>query len=185
MASSHDISFVDAIVSGLSAFILSSSAPTLPAPFSPYRNILPITRLSYFASVFTNSSILGFDFALYLSEESVSPLYSPPPQSPLKTTKTPDLPPSLTPTPLQQKVPHHPYIDVLPFPLFRTRALAALSSSPSLLDEDELCVDLMVNEGLVCEGGRPWETGSWVVRGWFGRKWWWLLGNRVGAEAGS
>ncbi|KAM6516357.1 hypothetical protein FALCPG4_014541 [Fusarium falciforme] len=43
----------------------------------------------------------------------------------------------------------------------------------------------MSNDGLVCWGlisesgmdrGTPWDRRSWEAKGWFLRKWWWLVG---------
>ena len=78
--------------------------------------------------------------------------------------------------------------DVIPFASFRERAITAASTDPPLLDEDDLCVDLMLKEGLVCWGSAgggprgmdaaaPWDTRSWEAKPWFLRKWWWLVGG--------
>jgi hypothetical protein len=162
--------------------------------YSPYRNSLRIARFSYFSALFTNFSSLGFDFGLFLDERSVSPFCT------SSTTEggstdtstilpTHDVPPNLRPISSQYKVPHHPYIDSLPFPTFRRRALAALAADPPLLDEDDLCLDLMLHDGLVCWGsasqngmdhGTPWDSHSWEAKEWFLRKWKWLVGGKEG-----
>ncbi|KAL6881168.1 hypothetical protein J3F83DRAFT_37569 [Trichoderma novae-zelandiae] len=162
--------------------------------YSPYRNSLRIARFSYFAALFTNFSSLGFDFGLFLDERSVSPfctgdatedanMNSP------TTIPADHIPLNLRPIPSQYTVPHHPYIDSLPFPTFRRRALAALAADPPLLDEDDLCLDLMLHDGLVCWGsasqngmdhGTPWDSHSWEAKEWFLRKWKWLVGGQEG-----
>ncbi|UKZ47302.1 hypothetical protein TrVGV298_001520 [Trichoderma virens] len=159
------------------------------ASYSPYRNVLRIARFSYFAALFTNFSCLGFDFGLVLDERSLSPFCTrTPTEDTRSSTNTWDanIPPSLRPIPSQYTVPHHPYLDSLPFPTFRRRALAALAADPPLLDEDDLCIDLMVRDGLVCWGsasqngmdhGTPWDSHSWEGKEWFLRKWKWLLGQ--------
>jgi len=80
----------------------------------------------------------------------------------------------------------HTTQDILPFPLFRAKALAALSCTPPLLDEDALCIDF-TNDGLVCWGSRgtsagmnagaPWDARSWEPQGWFLQKYWFLVGG--------
>jgi hypothetical protein len=75
---------------------------------------------------------------------------------------------------------------VIPFKEFRSRLLALVASNSPLLDEDELCDD-MVAEGIVCwgsrdndrgmEAGMPWDARSWEPRVWFLRKWWFLCGG--------
>ncbi|KAH7113657.1 hypothetical protein B0J13DRAFT_242310 [Dactylonectria estremocensis] len=144
-----------------------------------------MARVSYFAAFFANFSSLGFDFAVFLDEKSLSPFSG---QSDVGADNN-DIPSHLRPLPVQRTVPHHPYIDSLPFPIFRRRALAALAADPPLLDEDDLCIDLMLNDGLVCwastsqlgmDHGTPWDSHSWEAKGWFLRKWWWLVGGREG-----
>lgn len=160
------------------------------ASYSPYRNTLRIARFSYFAALFTNCSCLGFDFGSFLDERSVSPFCH------SNATKDGDtcmaivdsnIPPNLRPLPSQRTVTHHPYLDTLPFPTFRRRALAALAADPSLLDENDLCLDLMLYDGLVCWGsasqngmdhGTPWDCHSWEAKEWFLRKWKWLVGGQ-------
>lgn len=78
--------------------------------------------------------------------------------------------------------------DVIPFPNFRSRLLAAVSVSPPLVDEGELCADF-TNDGLVCWGSSssssrggsgarvPWDSRSWEPRPWFLRKYWFLVGS--------
>ncbi|KAH6989157.1 hypothetical protein BKA56DRAFT_248726 [Ilyonectria sp. MPI-CAGE-AT-0026] len=160
--------------------------PGATASYSPYRNVLHMARISYFAAIFANFSSLGFDFALFLDENSKSPFHGGLLDG---GTVEADVPPSLRPISSQLSVPHHPYIDSLPFPTFRRRILAALSTDPPLLDEDDLCIDLMVRDGLVCWGscdqggmdrGTPWDSYSWQAKGWFLRKWWWLIGGKDG-----
>lgn len=162
--------------------------------YSPYRNSLRIARFSYFAALFTNFSSLGFDFGLFLDERSVSPFCASSATEDAgmdasTTCSTHDVPLNLRPVPSQFTVPHHPYIDSLPFPTFRRRALAALAADPPLLDEDDLCLDLMLHDGLVCWGsasqdgmdhGTPWDGHSWEAKEWFLRKWKWLVGGQEG-----
>ncbi|PTB70708.1 hypothetical protein BBK36DRAFT_1175250 [Trichoderma citrinoviride] len=162
--------------------------------YSPYRNSLRIARFSYFAALFTNFSSLGFDFGLFLDERSVSPFCTSRANEDANTSTSTtiqahDIPLNLRPIPTQYTVTHHPYIDSLPFPTFRRRALAALAADPPLLDEDDLCLDLMLHDGLVCWGsasqngmdhGTPWDSQSWEAKEWFLRKWKWLVGGKEG-----
>ncbi|KAL2210287.1 hypothetical protein CC79DRAFT_1355012 [Sarocladium strictum] len=204
LAKSGDFSFVDIVQSLLQVSNLNDSnsdgdshsltqnamqPPIIQAlieqeSYSPYRNVLRISRFSYFAALFANSSSLGFDFSMFLNETSVSPFYG---QSDVDIDKSTPL--SLRPLDLQRTVRHHPYLDTLPFPTLRRRALAALSTNPPLLESDDLCLDLMLNDGLTCWGstnphgsdhGTPWESQSWEASGWFLQKWWWLIGGEDG-----
>lgn len=112
-------------------------------------------------------------------------------------TKFAATPRDLQPLDIQITFEHHVYLDVLPFPMFRDKALKALTCDPPLFDEDELCVDITVNAGLVVWGSqgndqgmeacRPWDMRSWEPKPWFLRKYWYLCGGweDVGQELES
>ncbi|KAH6874457.1 hypothetical protein B0T10DRAFT_586469 [Thelonectria olida] len=91
--------------------------------------------------------------------------------------------PSLT----QLSRPHASYLDLIVFPHFRERAILQATSSPCLLDQQELFSD-MLEGGLACWGtmesgllgrgsGVPWDMRSWEAKPWFLKKWWFLLGG--------
>lgn len=96
-------------------------------------------------------------------------------------------PRDLQPVDVQITVEHHVYLDVIPFPSFRDRALRAIAQDPPLLDEDDLCRDICSNEGLVVwgsqgnsrgmEAARPWDMRSWEPKPWFLRKYHFLVGG--------
>lgn len=96
-------------------------------------------------------------------------------------------PKDLQPVDEQITVAHHIYLDVIPFPSFRQRALQALTQEPPLFDEDELCADISMENGLVIWGSlgngqgmeacRPWDMRSWEPQPWFLRKYWFLVGG--------
>lgn len=96
-------------------------------------------------------------------------------------------PRDLQPVDVQITVEHHVYLDVIPFPSFRERALKALAHDPPLFDEDELCIDICNREGLVVWGSqgndqgmeacRPWDMRSWEPKTWFLRKYHFLTGG--------
>lgn len=97
------------------------------------------------------------------------------------------VPEDLRPVDEQITIEHHIYLDVLPFPSFRQRALKALVQDPPLFDEDELCADISTHSGLVVWGSlgnnkgmeacRSWDMRSWEPQPWFLRKYWFLVGG--------
>jgi len=56
---------------------------------------------------------------------------------------------ALRPSASQLLYSHHPYIDVLRFPIFRERVIKLMHTEPPMIDGDELCLDLE-NDGLIC-----------------------------------
>ena len=108
------------------------------------------------------------------------------------------LPPTLHPTLLQKTIPHHPEIDVFPFPIYRDNLIRAGGT----IDDTELCVDVLYGVDLdsnkqpvsrppvndcgdtgLGDSGRtglivwsdPWLQSSWEVEEGFARKYWHLL----------
>ncbi|KAL3471909.1 hypothetical protein BJX99DRAFT_236599 [Aspergillus californicus] len=102
------------------------------------------------------------------------------------------LKPDMRPSAEQIFVPHHPYIDIIPFPSLRKYLIAHQDE----IDEDCLFHDLLT--GLVCWGGgglsksdrnlstgyastgTPWDVRSWEARTWFLKKYWVWLGGEEG-----
>lgn len=88
---------------------------------------------------------------------------------------------SLAPTWEQLTTPHHPFIDTLPWPSFRSRVITTIYSEPPLTDQKELTNDL-VHNGIRCyrimrghsygnESFVPWDARNWKVEPWFFVKW--------------
>jgi hypothetical protein len=82
--------------------------------------------------------------------------------------------PSLLPTQRQKEIPHHGYIDMIPFPILRDRILEALA----VINEEELCRDLQSGDWKIW-GRKPWEPGSWEFAADFVHKWWFLLDDEI------
>lgn len=117
------------------------------------------------------------------------------------------LKPDLRPIREQITTPHHPCVDVFPFPTLRRNLLRGLAAGAAAadvvvvaaVDEDDFYNDLL--QGLVCwaggaglsrrdrdastgrappPSGAPWDARSWEARPWFLRKYWALLGGDEG-----
>jgi hypothetical protein len=167
---------------------LNCTISTLP---SLQLNNFHVMQASFWAAILANARILGFELEDYLDEESISPIsiLSTSPFDEKEAEKIIDhfsiVPRDLRPSRVQFEKEHHAYLDVLPFPKFREHILAAVSCNPPLIDEEELCMDLM-NDGLVCWGsqginnsinaGMPWDSRSWEPQLWFLKKYWFLVG---------
>lgn len=87
------------------------------------------------------------------------------------------IPASLQPTTLQKVAPHHPWLDIFPFPSIRDNLIRKGKD----LDDDELCHDLMgfwdtrrPNATLLI-WGLAWDPSNWEVTEPFARKWAWVL----------
>lgn len=81
---------------------------------------------------------------------------------------------ALSPTELQLRLPHFPYIDLLPFPSMRDKLL----TFSECIDRDEIWSDLATG-GFTVWGKTPWDKRGWEVHTDFGNKWWWLMTDEV------
>ncbi|KAK9350294.1 hypothetical protein V1523DRAFT_420296 [Lipomyces doorenjongii] len=150
-------------------------------------SIFPIGT-SFFTACIANCHLLGLDPQNIMKDDAVWP-FSQQTQEVLddehranipdfgSTTKSPpqvqshDFTNDMRPTLEQLTISHHPYLDIIPWPSFRARAIVASSIDPPLIDEGDLCLDLLSN-GLYCWGmrglslhgrgeGTPWDSRSW------------------------
>ena len=115
---------------------------------------LNIKQGNIFHAGMLNALILSVDSLHLLDEDAVSPFNSPPAQQPSHK-----IPPDLSPTALQKSIPHHPYIDIIPFPSFRDKLLRL--ADLNLIDGDDFCEGMYTEWGVW--GSRPWDKASWEV----------------------
>jgi hypothetical protein len=132
--------------------------------------LLTLIQFNVFRALISNTATLGFSMA-WLEEDALSPF---PSQPPLNIQSCPS---SLHPTQIQRKVPHHPWIDLFPFPRLRDNLLLAEGS----YDEYALCNELVdfcdvPNEktGLIV-WGEPWDPFGWEVTSSFLERWGWVV----------
>ncbi|KAI0520754.1 hypothetical protein F5B22DRAFT_50671 [Xylaria bambusicola] len=143
-----------------------------PRESNMLNNRVTLATVSLGSAFFANALMLGIPIPSMMDYEDVVV----PPQA-LLCTK-----PDLVPTAAQLAIPHHPSFDVIPWPAFRSNVCLALAHNPPLVDDDELCLDLM-NDGVRCWGsvtvdsmhgrgqGAPWDQRSWEAAPWFLEKW--------------
>lgn len=134
-------------------------------------HLMSLIRYNIYRAVAVNSWAIGIDPRL-MHSDILSPFTS----NDTEITKfSRSLPPSLRPTAVQRSVPHHPYIDLFPFPSLRDR----LIELGDTIDEDELCADF-AGENLTSElgghtglisWGEPWDPHSWEVAEPLWEKW--------------
>ncbi|PMB68246.1 hypothetical protein BM221_006423 [Beauveria bassiana] len=89
-------------------------------------------------------------------------------------------PASLTPTPLQLRIPHHPWIDLLPLPRMRDNWLLAIYVQERLTEEDEVrlwddLVEWDAGAASLVVWGEPSDPRSWEATVPFLRRWGRLL----------
>ncbi|KAJ9133854.1 hypothetical protein NKR23_g10464 [Pleurostoma richardsiae] len=149
----------------------------------PYQNSIQLAKTITYSAFLSNALSLNFSIRELVYSNcrgTQSPFYrASTPQSDARevvaAVSSPSMPSHLQPTLQQVLIPHHPFIDLLPFPALRSRVIALSASMPHVFDIMELKVDIYVRGGLVCwvggTSGQPWDMRSWEAAPWFLRKW--------------
>ncbi|KAF2800129.1 hypothetical protein K505DRAFT_404171 [Melanomma pulvis-pyrius CBS 109.77] len=168
-----------------------NSSPPLDFPLTPDGGLLTIPHLSALRAFGTVATALNVITHIY------NPFYL----HTLPATVDPSLTSNFHPTPAQITIPHHPLIDVLPWPGVREKLICMLSL-PSVLrpaiaqDNDgdgqgQAVVQLQhdlddFKDGIRVHGNSVnWAHGnelveeSWEVGETFFRNWWWCLDKSV------
>ena len=130
-----------------------------------------------------NAVVMGFAAEGLCHDEFVSPYFQ---HGPMNMTRgrwpLTSVPGNLQSTVVQRITPHHPWIDLFPFPRFRDNMLHALAVG--FIDEDELCIDIVGLNGpaqlldskpSIMVWGESWDIRSWEASVPFLMKWGWLL----------
>lgn len=159
--------------------------------FDPSKNTLTLTPTSTLQAFLSNAVALKLPIARIKNEEYQSPFYQPEALASGNMASLEaiwnDLPKALRPTRAQITIPHHPWMDMIPFPTLRDRALTLNALNPPMIDVDDFKNDIFMNSGLFCwrvggtsGTGQPWDMRSWEAEPWFLKKWWILVGGESG-----
>lgn len=162
------------------ARLFTSSAYNDYSSGVPQLGHLPaLTHLNVLDAMARNAAVIGFSIKGLCRDDLISPFNTHGPSLPWVGELAAACPATLLPTPVQQTIIHHPWIDLIPIPRFRDNVLLAMAAG--VLDEDELCADMLsLDNGRGENASLIVWVGSWDLRGWeasipFLRKWGWLL----------
>lgn len=163
----------------------------------PYTNSIRHNQNSMLNAALHNARAIGISLHNLLTSKPSSPFYrsinaADDPKALLAAARSPSFPENLQPTLPQILYPHHAFLDLLPFPVLRARAIALAGRNPQIYDSWDLKKDIMLG-GLLCwrsercsdgvgsgPSGQPWDIGSWEVAPWFLKKWRMLMVEDVG-----
>lgn len=142
-------------------------------------HLLCLMQFNVMRAFGTISSIIGLSPSNLLDDDASSPFFT--------HAHVPQLllPTSLAPTALQKSTPHHPWLDILPFPQMRDNLLRLESDASTDIekrhyDADSLChwmvgLDSSQREAGLILWGDPWNLFSWEVTADFFQEWGWTL----------
>lgn len=133
-------------------------------------NLINLSRINVLRAAYQNAFVLGMTAEWMCQDDTVSILCA---DGPHVIRAQGNIPPSLLPTALQRETPHHPWLDVFPFPRMRDNLIKAGDH----LDDDELCHDLTAfwdtrsSNATLLVWGEPWDPQNWEVTEDFAKKW--------------
>lgn len=137
-------------------------------------HLITLSRVNVQRAVMENILAVGMTMEWMTEDDAISLFNMPSPQM-----ATDQIPLSLRPTAIQRSTPHHPWLDVFPFPNMRDNLITA--SEGEDFDDEELCRDLMGfwdthdSRATLLVWGSPYDPRNWEVTPGFLEKWGWLL----------
>ncbi|KAF4993481.1 hypothetical protein FGRMN_6487 [Fusarium graminum] len=142
---------------------------------APRLSHLPfLITLNVKIGIANNAHLPGFHHTTMRLDEAISPFNQQGPSQP--SLKLPEV---LEPTKTQREVPHHPWLDIFPFPSFRDNIIQAVDAQ--VMDDCDLCKDIAqpnldnVERPSLIVWGDASLPHSWEASPRFLRKWGWLL----------
>jgi hypothetical protein len=99
-----------------------------------------------------------------------------------------DLPLNLRPTHAQRTLPHHPVLDILPWPAARNKLIHVFSQTPDLRPPGARCPTALMDfiydvedsaEGVRIWGDDPCDWHNWEIGEKVFEKWWWAFNSEI------
>ncbi|KAH8688723.1 hypothetical protein BGW36DRAFT_365786 [Talaromyces proteolyticus] len=142
--------------------------------------LLGLTRLNILRALNANLDILGYEGSAMDNDDAQSSFSIIGPQTAKADSREALLPPALRPTVIQRTVPHHPWLDLFPFPKMRDILIMGGDSY-----DDELMCYNMLGDRLPENSARgetgiivwkdPWDPNGWEVTSTYIQLWGWTI----------
>jgi hypothetical protein len=135
--------------------------------------LLHLIQYNFIKALIENMAVLGLTRD-QLDDDAISPFNT---MGPSPHDSLSSLPLSLRATGIQRTIPHHPWLDLLPFPRMRDNLISAGES----YDETQLCLDMKgygnqdIDHTGIIVWRDPWDPEGWEVTESFARNWEWVL----------
>lgn len=134
--------------------------------------LISLSRLNVLRAAYDNVMAVGMT-AEWLCQDDIISIFS------IQGPRLPEdnIPSNLRPTDLQRSTPHHPWLDIFPFPRLRDNLIQVGDN----LDDDELCHDLTAfwdtrtSNARLLVWGVPSCPENWEVTEEFAMKWGFFL----------
>jgi hypothetical protein len=135
--------------------------------------LLHLIQYNFIKALIENMAVIGLTHE-QLDDDAISPFNT---MGPSHHDSLSSLPLSLRATDIQRTIPHHPWLDLLPFPQMRDNLISAGES----YDETQLCLDMKgygnpdIDHTGIIVWRDPWDPKGWEVTESFARNWGWVL----------
>lgn len=148
---------------------------------------LPVLELNLLRGAMTVAKSLQVDSIIW-SLDATSPFYG----SAVSPSSFSHLPINLRPTSTQRHYPHHPVLDILPWPSVRDKLILVFAQPIDLRPPNartptallDLAYDMEdSSEGIRISGSDPFASDNWEVGEKMFRNWWWSMNSDVVARA--
>ncbi|KAF4150977.1 hypothetical protein CNMCM6069_004802 [Aspergillus lentulus] len=149
---------------------------------------LGVTRLNVLRALHTNLEVLGYRPSDIEDDAQSTFTVERPSRHPDRDIIEAKLPSALRPTVIQRTIPHHPWLDLIPFPCMRDTLILA----QDFIDDEQLCQDMSgrgsplvqqsnldagIGETGILVWKDPWDPSGWEVTKVFIQRWGWTLRN--------
>ncbi|GFF70622.1 hypothetical protein IFM47457_02683 [Aspergillus lentulus] len=149
---------------------------------------LGVTRLNVLRALHANLEVLGYRPSDIEDDAQSTFTVERPSRHPDRDIIEAKLPSALRPTVIQRTIPHHPWLDLIPFPCMRDTLILA----QDFIDDEQLCQDMSgrgspvvqqsnldagIGETGILVWKDPWDPSGWEVTQVFIQRWGWTLRN--------
>lgn len=140
--------------------------------------LLNLISLNFTRALMENTKVLGLT-SEQLHDDAISPFNT---AGPWQNDSLDNLPVGLQPTMIQRRIPHHPWLDLLPIAQLRDNLILA----GEFEGESQLCLDMKGsgNTGSQRSGiivwNDPWDPFGWEVTEPFVQSWTWVVRDCYG-----
>jgi hypothetical protein len=173
IARGHNIH--DVFLAGLSALGREDRQAAAPSPHSDrLLTLVPLLTLQAYISIAIK---VGYSSGDLHDQDMKTHFYQRNTSFNAILASVENIPLQLRPTMSQIMYPHPPWMDLLPFPVLRERAVMMQVANSSAIDMDELKDDLYLRNGLICwrsghkgGSGHAWDYRNWEAEPWFLKK---------------
>jgi hypothetical protein len=167
---------------------LPASCPPMPAATQPAGLLAPAAFADDYLLEVPMAKLMQAGIQIAHMLDCADALWDPSMARTLQPRPAGTIPPWFQPTPAQRAIPHHPFLDLLPWPGVRSKLVVAFGMParrrPAAARDPLALMLLMADvedevEGFKVAGPDGLDADAWEIGQAFVRHWWWALDREV------